>query len=239
MAIGELVDLYTPATQEQRPSPGVTLSGLKQAQRGLWESDRSVWRATQPLMADLAEALKIVPVIDDRLISATTDGRKIYFDARYSAGLDVDTRRFLQAHLIWHCSLGHILPPAGADSYRWHLACDHEVNCLLLHQGFAMPDTAVLFFAKFNRPAVEVYDWLAAHPAIERECFLDRTVQQCIRSATSAAYDATFTPHTVDETLIETWQEHSQLIARDYRCSPHMPLAIDIMLTKLGMAGEC
>lgn len=79
----------------------------------------------------------------------------------------------MQAHLIWHCLAGHLSAPLVPSPHRWHLACDHEVNRLLLALGISLPSRALVFPARFGRSAIEVYQWLSDHPCPHDETSLD------------------------------------------------------------------
>ncbi|EPC00375.1 hypothetical protein L861_13965 [Litchfieldella anticariensis FP35 = DSM 16096] len=208
---------------------------LKRHQQELWETNRATWRITHPFMADLADGLTLVPVVDNRLPSATTDGHSLFFNASFSVGLNAVTRRFLQAHLVWHCVLGDILPRQVKDQHRWHLACDHEVNGLLVHLGISLPYQAVLFFSQLGQPAKAVYDWLIHHPAPQLEQPLDRhpTDTAKLISGLDANHDDAFVPVTPDKALIHHWQAHASFLARDYRGTPSLPAAIDTKMCTL------
>lgn len=203
------------------------LQTLKDEQLALWEADRTAWGDEVPLNADLASSLPLVPVVDDRLATATTDGHAIYFDARFSATMNAENRRYLQAHLLWHCAFGYLLPNTQGHAL-WHLAWDHEINSLLLQQGYALPTSAVLFFAKVTRPAHEVYDWLLTHPALDQELPTDRLWQECHTSLSSrsSCHDLDFELGTVNRQLTESWRSHTRMLANDYRCTQHLPAPI-------------
>lgn len=139
----------------------------------LWQVDRDAWSIDQPATAYLAKKLLIKNVPASDVATATTDGRNIYVNQKWSASLDETTRRFTHAHLVWHCAAGHFRPAQGLDSRRWHLACDHEVNVVLLMLGFVMPPHAVLFPACIGKSPTDVYAWLADYPLLHEEVSLD------------------------------------------------------------------
>ncbi|SOC57610.1 Putative metallopeptidase domain-containing protein [Chromohalobacter canadensis] len=207
---------------------------LKDEQLALWVADCAHWRDSCPLNADIADSLTLVPVIDDRVATATTDGRSIYFDARFSAALETEHRRYLQAHLVWHCALGYLLPPSSSSN-MWHLAWDHEINSLLLQQGYMLPTSAVLFFAKVTRPAHEVHDWLLTHPALEQEATTDRLHEECVvpLPSSQARLDPDFMPTPPDSMLVEGWQSHTRMLVNDYRWTHHLPAPIATRLKHL------
>ncbi len=183
---------------------------LREEQTALWEADRVSWASEQPVTAWLASHLSLVPICDAHLPTATTDGRHLLFNATWSAGLDTQTRRFLQAHLVWHCVAGHLHTPRERERHRWHLACDHEVNALLLLLGLPLPEDAVLFPACIGRPLHAVYNWLDHFPGLERERNLDMV-------------PATWAPYPADDTLFRRWRERALEIAMQYLGTPSLP----------------
>lgn len=179
-------------------------------QAALWEADRASWACNQPVTACLATHLPLVPVSGAHLPTATTDGRHLLFNAAWSAGLDAKTRQFLQAHLVWHCVGGHLHAPRDWERRRWHLACDHEVNALLLLLGIPLTENAVLFPACIGKSLPAVYDWLGYFPGLESERSLDMA-------------PITWTSRITDETLLRRWQEKAQEVAKRYLGTPHLP----------------
>tara|TARA_R110000796_G_scaffold167612_1_gene284547 strand:- start:327 stop:947 length:621 start_codon:yes stop_codon:yes gene_type:complete len=138
-----------------------------------WQADRAYWAEAIPVMEMLSEFLTLTPVLHQQIATASTDGQHLYFCPRYSATLSDESRRFLHAHLIWHCVAGHLTAPLVANQHRWHLACDHEVNALLLTLGLPLPLNALLFPVCVGRSALEVYRWLEGHPNSSREVTAD------------------------------------------------------------------
>lgn len=124
------------------------------------EGDRAALILRFPFVAHLAMHLEIVPVVDFRIPTAATDGRRIWIDPHFAASLTDDDRQFVFAHEVWHCALGHIERGAAREPERWNLAIDHEVNCMLQGEGMEVPEDAVLYSRWRRRPAEEVYELL-------------------------------------------------------------------------------
>ncbi|MDL0433707.1 hypothetical protein QPM17_21410 [Marinobacter sp. TBZ242] len=137
-----------------------------------WLTDRARWQQGQPLTWALAAHLPLIE--DTKLDTAATDGAAIRFNPLWSAGLDDATRCYMQAHLVWHCAAGHFLPVPVPDCHRWHLACDHEANAVLLLLGIALPGKAAFFPACIGKPLTEIHEWLKFHPRLAEEDFIDR-----------------------------------------------------------------
>ncbi|MGY2461587.1 DUF2201 family putative metallopeptidase [Vreelandella sulfidaeris] len=182
------------------------MTPLAQQELAKWQTDRKRWKETLPVMELLSQFLELTPVADkNNTFFASTDGRKLYFCPTFSASLDDEERIFLQAHLIWHCVAGHLSAPLVASPHRWHLACDHEVNSLLLTLGVSLPSRALLFPAYFGRCAIQVYQWLEDHPCINDVTSLD------VHPAALWSYSPSRIP---DLELVELWRRRAHLTAQ-------------------------
>lgn len=104
---------------------------LKRNMRKTLEEDRALMMTGQPFTAMLAMQLNLIPVVDSRLPTAGTDGKAIFFNAQFMAERSSADRRFILAHEVWHCALGHFRRQLGRDANLWNQACDYEVNHLL------------------------------------------------------------------------------------------------------------
>lgn len=176
-----------------------------------WQADRAYWAETLPVMEMLSEFLTLTPVMHQQIATASTDGRHLYFCPRYSASLSDESRRFLHAHLIWHCVAGHLTAPLVANRHRWHLACDHEVNVLLMALGLTLPLNALLFPACVDRSAIDVYRWLEGHPNTSLEITAD------IHPAALWDYLPNASP---DHRMTALWRRRAHLIALDSDALP-------------------
>ena len=104
---------------------------VKRNMRRALEEDRALMMTGQPFTAMLAMQLNLIPVVDSRLPTAGTDGKAIFFNAQFMAERSPADRRFILAHEVWHCALGHFRRQLGRDANLWNQACDYEVNQLL------------------------------------------------------------------------------------------------------------
>lgn len=146
----------TPASGFSTRAPDEGEQRTKQRVGKLLERDRARWMLDQPFLGSLSMRLDLVPVIDDRLPTAATDGERIFFNAHFAESLDAETRRFVLAHEIWHCAALHIPRRGRREPGLWNLAIDHETNSLLRQQGFKLPRSVVYFrrFAGMNAEVV-------------------------------------------------------------------------------------
>ncbi|PRY73211.1 DUF2201 family putative metallopeptidase [Halomonas ventosae] len=193
-----------------------------------WQADRHIWQTEQPATAFLAHQLHIESVAASTVATAATDGARLYVNPIWSAGLDAPTRRFVQAHLVWHCVAGHFVPPHAKDERRWHLACDHEVNTQLLMLGFSLPDEAVLFPACVGKPVPVVYAWLGDNPLIDTERSLDAPPWTNLVSDQRApdAVDASHAWH------VQRWQHLGRRLIDRHLASPFLPASVATWLVE-------
>ena len=114
----------------------------------------------QPFIGSVAMHLAIVPVCDDRLRTAATDGNSIFLDCQYFLSLPPPQQIYVIAHQVWHLVFLHVLRQKGRDQERWDVACDLEVQ-------FAM-ESAKFMSAPWSIPYK--WDWrgLPAEEIFER-----------------------------------------------------------------------
>ena len=94
----------------------------------------------QPFVGMLIMRMEIVPVVDVRLPTASTDGSKIYLNADFFLSLDHLEKVYLLAHELWHCVFLHFLRKGNRDHRRFNYAADLEVDFMLEKQGFTVKD---------------------------------------------------------------------------------------------------
>ena len=123
-----------------------------------WEADRAALIFERPFVSSLAMRLALVPVVDHRVPTACTDGESIWFNPFFLQSLTAPERVFVLAHEVWHSVMLHGIRRGDRAPHRWNLAIDHEVNNLLLHDGWKMPDCAVLYPQCEGMSAEEVYE---------------------------------------------------------------------------------
>lgn len=86
--------------------------------------------------------------------TGATDGRRLFYNPVFVAGLtDAKLRGFL-AHEVCHCIYEHFARMGSRDPELWNVATDHAINLDLLDSGFELPDGA-LADRKFRGMAAE------------------------------------------------------------------------------------
>ena len=95
-----------------------------------WTNDRMKLLGWRPFIGTLAMNLELIPVVDHRCVTASTDGKRIFFNPYFLNDLTKEERMTILAHEIWHCGLSHFSREHGRieDHEMWNHAIDHEVN---------------------------------------------------------------------------------------------------------------
>ncbi len=115
------------------------LAKLKDAARDAFSFARQNILRVHPFIGSIALQLNIIPVRDRRLDTACTDGKNIYIDIAFYAGLNQDEREFIMAHEIWHNVLLHCVRHKGMQPTILNVAQDMVVNQIIDKDGFIGP----------------------------------------------------------------------------------------------------
>ena len=99
-------------------------------------------RSHSPFFATLALFARIEPAPD--LPTAATDGRDIFLNPRYFAGLPAAQRAGLLLHEVLHAALLHVPRRGQRDALLWNIAADIVVNGAIAAEGqYELPPGAV------------------------------------------------------------------------------------------------
>ena len=125
-----------------------------------WTKDRMQLLGWRPFIGTLAMNLELIPVVDHRCPTASTDGKRVFFNPHFLNGLTDEERMTILAHEIWHCGLSHFMREHGRmeDHEMWNHAIDHEVNSLLEDDGFKIPHGAILYRPYKGESAETVFE---------------------------------------------------------------------------------
>ncbi|MDV5861237.1 VWA-like domain-containing protein [Pseudomonas mendocina] len=197
------------------------------------QRDRTRLLIEHPFTASLAMQLQIVPVLDDRMKTACTDGLHVFVNIEFMSHLNEQNRLFVLAHEVWHCAAGHLGRRSGRDMPRWNLACDHEVNNLLIEDGFQAPERAVWFSACQGFSAEQVYQWLLENPCdlddhLLFDCHdLDELIEQ-----PALRIDPDFAPVPVSADIEALWQKRTVQTAQDFYGHDQMPGGLGLLVRR-------
>jgi predicted metal-dependent peptidase len=128
-----------------------------------------------PFFGTLALSLPLVR--DDRVGTAATDGKHIFFNQSFIDQLSDKMKLFLYLHELGHVLLMHMLRRGDRNKDGWNAACDYAVNLLLDGiEGLVMPPSGLLDYRFIDMPAEEIYSILYKEKTPEE-------LQACIRQA--------------------------------------------------------
>lgn len=115
------------------------LARQKRKVEELLAQDRQKLLMKMPFVGALLMRLDLVPVRDERLATAATDGDRIYVDIDFYMKLKSEERLFVLAHEAWHCALIHFMRRQNRDKERFNIAADLEIHFILTGEGLKPP----------------------------------------------------------------------------------------------------
>ena len=145
--------------------PNAEEEALKAKVRQMMQDDRCRLLEKHPFVGNLAMHMDMIPVIDSRMTSATTDGTRMFMDAEFYSKMDEEERLGIIGHEVWHCALRHFQRLGDRDREKFNFACDVEVDLLLHRDGFkveVLPHEA----SWEGKSAEQIYDLM--FPGLER-----------------------------------------------------------------------
>lgn len=131
-----VLGLFRKPASAKKPSPSVFLTTLYSDLEIVWESN------------------------DPDLVTAATNGIKLWINPAFFKTLSPLMRVTLLAHELWHIAYLHMERVAGRDFKRWNEACDHAINLTLKEYGytFDIPHLADTRFVGMS--AEQIYEIL-------------------------------------------------------------------------------
>lgn len=187
---------------------------------------RSDMLLSQPFVAVLAMRLQLVVVADDRMPTACTDSHHIFFNLDFMAECTAAQKRFVLAHEVWHCVMGHFLRQQNREPRRWNYACDFEVNAILLHffKHEDIPDNVLCSERLIGKSAEQIYtilgktaeqDWYSTPfwqtnvlPGAEAQ-FDQHQPELCAEAAAGIRIDPEFQPKASSEQDVSRWRDYT------------------------------
>ena len=146
----QIVTRYTNQDEEDRKQ--VCMEQLAQ--------DRQQLLLQWPFIGGIIMRMELIPVRDDRLDTACTDGDSIFIDIDFYSKLTKDERLFVLAHEVWHSVLLHFARRQNRNSELFNIATDLEIHFTLedenMHEPFVLPHDKTWG----NLSAEEIYERL-------------------------------------------------------------------------------
>jgi len=84
-------------------------------------------------------ALRLQPLEDPSCDTAWVDGVRIGYNPTFVDQCTPAELKFLWAHEVWHCAMGHPWRRGGRDPEEWNEAADRAINPVLRDAGFTLP----------------------------------------------------------------------------------------------------
>ena len=137
--------------------PNAAEEAMKQDALATMRSARTDMLMRFPFLGELAMQLEIIPVLDERLPVACTDGNAVYVNAHAVEHPEMafkkhflegkltgkeDTASAILAHEVWHCALLHFDRGEDKEQRRFNIAADIEIGYLLEKAGIPDLSTA-------------------------------------------------------------------------------------------------
>ena len=113
-----------------------------------------------PFIGGVIMRMELIPVRDDRLPTACTDGDSIFVDINFYSQLDKDERLFVLAHEVWHSVLLHFARRQGRDPERFNIATDLEIHFALEEEKMKEPFVLPHEYSWKGLSAEEIYERL-------------------------------------------------------------------------------
>ena len=101
--------------------------------------DRQQLLLRWPFIGGVIMRMELIPVRDDRLPTACTDGDNIFVDINFYAKLTKDERLFVLAHEVWHSVLLHFARCQKRDRELFNIATDLEIHFALEEEKMKEP----------------------------------------------------------------------------------------------------
>jgi predicted metal-dependent peptidase len=130
--------------------------------------DRQELLIKYPFIGSVLMRMELVPVRDDRLETACTDGNTIYVDVDFYSRLPRLERLFVLAHEIWHTILLHFARKQNRDAKLFNIAADLEIHFTLQDEKFKEPWVLPHDLSWSNLSAEEIYEKLLLDPRYDK-----------------------------------------------------------------------
>jgi len=96
-------------------------------------------RMKSPFFAALALFARFIPT--QKLTTAATDGKDIFFNPEYMRSLPIDQQDGLLLHEVLHAALLHVPRRGTRDGKLWNIAADIAINGMIAQQGgYQLPE---------------------------------------------------------------------------------------------------
>lgn len=131
--------------------------------------DRQELLIRWPFIGGIIMRMDLVPVRDDRLPTACTDGSTIFADCGFYSALPRTGRLFVLAHEVWHSVMLHFARKQNRDRELFNIAADLEIYFALKKEKLRAPVVLPHDPAWEGLSAEEIYEKLKTKHAGSEE----------------------------------------------------------------------
>src|SRR4051812_27361427 len=107
--------------------------------------------------------LRLKLVADPHQPTACVDGRSIFYNEDFVAGLTTEETIFLLAHEVLHVALAHHLRRGDRDLKGWNAAADYVINLMLQQAGFTVIEGGLLNPGYAGWSTERIYQLMMTH----------------------------------------------------------------------------
>jgi predicted metal-dependent peptidase len=111
----------------------------------------------QPFFATLCLRLTLIP---GPVPTMATNGKAIYYNPAFVDSLTAEELQGVLAHEVLHCALGHHCRRGSRKPRLWNVAADYAINPIVLKNGMALPEGALIKAEFDGLSAEEIYSKL-------------------------------------------------------------------------------
>jgi predicted metal-dependent peptidase len=108
----------------------------------------------QPFFATLCLRLTLIP---GPVPTMATNGKVIYYNPAFVDSLTAEELQGVLAHEVLHCALGHHCRRGSRKPRLWNVAADYAINPIVLKNGMALPEGALIKPEFEGLSAEEIY----------------------------------------------------------------------------------
>ncbi len=108
----------------------------------------------QPFFATLCLRLTLIP---GPVPTMATNGKAIYYNPAFVDSLTAEELQGVLAHEVLHCALGHHCRRGSRKPRLWNVAADYAINPIVLKNGMALPEGALIKPEFDGLSAEEIY----------------------------------------------------------------------------------
>lgn len=108
----------------------------------------------QPFFATLCLRLTLIP---GPVPTMATNGKLIYYNPAFVDSLSPEELQGVLAHEVLHCALGHHCRRGSRKPRLWNVAADYAINPIVLKNGMALPEGALIKPEFEGLSAEEIY----------------------------------------------------------------------------------